>query len=329
MNICRGRSWRIMERMTENKIVLVRRKTRLEELIVRYNTIAQAKFYIEHLGSDFSDYLSEDESYKHAVARACAQLEALGRLQVVDREFVPNFIFGKEDLVVVVGQDGLVANTLKYLSDHLLIGVNPDPSRWDGILLPFRVPDLSIVVQDVFRGRRPVKEVTMAKAALNDGQVIHAVNDLFIGQRTHVSSRYRIRTGSREENQSSSGIIVSTGLGSTGWLKSVLAGANGIMRSVYETTFIGGRNTRIQEERRLEWGIDYLYFSVREPFPNKTTQTDLVFGKVTPDAPLKILSLMPENGVIFSDGVESDFLQFNSGMEATITIADKRGYVVV
>jgi len=59
-----------MDRLTENKIVLIKRKTRLEDLIARYNTIAQAKFYIEHLGSDFSDYISEDEQYKKAVSEA-------------------------------------------------------------------------------------------------------------------------------------------------------------------------------------------------------------------------------------------------------------------
>jgi NAD kinase len=142
----------------------------------------------------------------------------LGRVQIVDRQHVPDFIFGDNDIVVVVGQDGLVANTLKYLTTQLLIGVNPDPARWDGVLLPFEVSDLKLVVQDVFKMKRQVKEVSMAKATLNDGQVMYAVNDLFIGQRTHVSSRYHIQLGDRHEYQSSSGIIISTGLGSTGWL---------------------------------------------------------------------------------------------------------------
>lgn len=312
-----------MERLTENKIVLIKRKTRLEDLIARYNTIAQAKFYIEHLGSDFSDYVTEDEQYKKAVFEAQRELEPLGRVQVVDREYVPNFIFGDNDIVIAVGQDGLVANTLKYLSNQLLIGVNPDPARWDGVLLPFKVADLKLVIQDVFKMRRQIKEVSMAKAVLNDGQVIYAVNDLFIGQRTHVSSRYHIQLGDRHEHQSSSGIIISTGLGSTGWLKSVLAGAANIMNGISE------KKIRLQQEMKLEWSADYLYFSVREPFPSRTSKTDIVFGKVTKGCPLKILSQMPENGVIFSDGIENDYIQFNSGIEATITVAEKKGHLVV
>jgi len=313
----------IMDRLTENKIVLIKRKTRLEDLIARYNTIEQAKFYIEHLGSDFSDYISEDERYKKAISEAYSELNSLGRVQVIDREYVPNFIFGDSNIVVVVGQDGLVANTLKYLSNQLLIGVNPDPARWDGVLLPFEVADLKLVVQDVFKMRRQIKEVSMAKAVLNDSQVIYAVNDLFIGQRTHVSSRYHIQLGERHEHQSSSGVIVSTGLGSTGWLKSILAGASSIINEISD------KKIKVQQERNLGWDIDYLYFSVREPFPSKNSKTDIVFGKITKGCPLKILSQMPENGVIFSDGIECDYLQFNSGIEATISVAEKKGHLVI
>jgi NAD kinase len=312
-----------MERLSENKIVLVKRKTRLEDLIVRYNTVAQAKFYIEHMGSDFSDYILEDEQYKKVISKAHIELEKLGRIHVVDREYIPNFIFGDNDIVVVIGQDGLVANTLKYLSNQLLIGVNPDPSRWDGVLLPFTVTELSSIVQDVFKRKRQVKEVSMAKATLSDGQTVYAVNDLFIGQRTHVSSRYYIQLGKQCEYQSSSGVIVSTGLGSTGWLKSILVGATSIVNKM------SGRKITMQQEKKLDWNIEYLYFSVREPFQSKASKTNIVFGKVAKNYPLKILSQMPENGVIFSDGMESDYLQFNSGIEATITVAEKKGHLVI
>ncbi len=59
-----------MTRKTDNKIILVKRRTRLQELVARYNTAEQAQFYIEHLGSDFSDYLEEDKRYKAVVSKA-------------------------------------------------------------------------------------------------------------------------------------------------------------------------------------------------------------------------------------------------------------------
>jgi hypothetical protein len=162
----------------------------------------------------------------------------------------------------------------------------------------------------------------MAKAMLNDGQTLYAVNDLFIGQRTHVSAVYDIESGKKKERQSSSGIIVSTGLGATGWFRSIVTGASSI------TNFYTEGKTTQRAEIKFNWDAKYLYYSIREPFPSKTTSTNLVAGKVTVKEPLKIMSLMPENGVIFSDGIENDYLQFNSGISVTITLAEKVGLLV-
>ena len=312
-----------MDRLTENKIILVTRRTRLDELISRFNTVDQAKFYVEHLGADFSDYVVERDTYRSSVAEAQSTLEKLGRVQVIDRSFLPNFLFGKTDTVVVLGQDGLVANTVKYLSEQVVIGVNPDPNRWDGVLLPFVVSDLRLIVPESFAGKRPIKEVTMAKAQLNNRQTLYAVNDLFIGPKSHISARYTIRQGDYEENHSSSGIIVSTGLGSTGWLKSLMAGAVGVASE------LAGKHLNVDARSSFAWDANYLYFTVREPFPSKTSSASLVFGKVTNEEPLILLSQMAENGVIFSDGIEKDFLDFNSGTEATITTAARKGQLVV
>lgn len=311
-----------MKRLTDNKIILIKRKTRLENLIARYNTKEQAQFYVEHMGGDFSDYRAEDQTYQTAVASVTETLESFGRVQVVDREYVPNFIFGNDDVVVAIGQDGLVANTLKYLTVQPLIGVNPDPKRWDGYLLPFRVTDLFLILPEVFAQKRQIKEVTLAKAQLNDGQVLYGVNDLFIGQKTHVSARYQLSLEGKSEQQSSSGIIISTGLGSTGWLKSILTGAAAIAGDTSSEKANVGR-------RGFSWSADLLYYTVREPYPSRSTSAGLVFGQIKKTAQMTVHSLMPENGVIFSDGVESDFLEFNSGMEATISIAEKKGQLVV
>ena len=313
----------MINRLTENKVVLVTRRTRLDDLVARFNTVSQAKFYVEHLGADFSDYLHEHEQYRASVASAVAALERVGRLQVLDRSFLPNFIFGNEDTVVVLGQDGLVANTVKYTTTQQVIGVNPDPARWEGVLLPFEVEDLEKILPEVFARRRAIKEVTMAKAELNDGQKLYAVNDLFIGVRSHTSARYTISVGNKSEQHSSSGLIVSTGLGSTGWFRSLMTGAANVA-----SQSSGGKFT-FKPPGGFAWDSNYLYFTVREPFPSKTSAATLVFGKITSKRPLKLISQTPEVGVIFSDGIESDFLAFNSGTQATIAVAEKRGHLVI
>lgn len=303
-----------------NKVVLVTRKTRLTELIRKYNTIEQAKFYIEHMGADFSDYIREDEKYRKAVEKIMAVSEKYARVQQIDREFLPNMIFGQNDIVIATGQDGLVANVLKYLNGQPLIGVNPDSSRWDGILLPFEAGELEGILLKVLGGSQAVKEITMAQAVTQDGQIMLAVNDLFVGQKTHVSARYDITWNGKTEYQSSSGVIISTGLGSTGWYKSVMTQVAGIARK------FGGRKL---EGERMGWSENSLAFIVREPFPSRATGTQIVYGKLTGSDHFKILSKMPENGVVFSDGMENDAVEFNAGTEITIQIAPKKGILVV
>ncbi|MGZ4964206.1 MAG: sugar kinase [Limisphaerales bacterium] len=327
----------------DRKIVLVVRPTRLAELVARFNTVAQAKFYIEHLGADFTDYQKEDETYRNALVHAQEQLISIARLQTINREFLPNFLFGPDDVIVTIGQDGLVANTLKYLSGQQVIGVNPDPARWDGKLLPFEVKDIRHIVPEVLTGKRPTKVVTMAKAELNNTQTLFAVNDFFIGPKTHTSARYIIQSGKVTETQSSSGVIVSTGFGSSGWLKSVLTGAASISQSVGSGLMQQSAQLLLPVEKQkratarpqlnitseFPWNADYLCFTVREPFPTRTTGASLVFGHINSSTPLLLTSQMAENGVIFSDGIEKDFLEFNSGTTARITIAERNGVLVV
>lgn len=311
-----------MERLTEQKIILITQKTRLDELIKRYNTAGQAKFYVESHGGSFDDYVLEDERYKAAVRKTVGFAESYGRLQIVDREFIPNFIFGERDVVVAVGRDGLVVNTLKYLGSQKLIGVNPDPDRWDGALLPFKADDVSKIIPETVNNLRQVKNVTFAEAKLNDGQSIIGVGDIFIGRKTHMSARYELSIGGKNEQQSSSGIIVSTGLGATGWLKSILAGAEGIGR------YYKG-DSRVKPDGEFKCDSRYLYYTVREPYPSNSTGVQIVFGRIRERELLTVTSYMPENGVIFSDGMEQDYLEFNSGTTATIGVCKKCGNLVV
>ncbi|MBV9564117.1 MAG: sugar kinase [Bradyrhizobium sp.] len=306
----------------ERKVVLVTRRTRLEDLIAKYLTAEQAKFYVEHLGADFSDYQREHNVYLAQRHLTVQTLEQWGRYQVIDRGFLPSFIFGPSDIVVALGQDGVVANTMKYLDGHPLIGLNPDKRRHDGILLPFAASDLPALLGEVAADRRASQSVTMAKASLANGQVLHAVNDLFIGARTHTSAIYQIASGEQHETQSSSGLIVATGLGSTAWFKSIVTGSLAIAGC------FGGRSEGASYAPQA-WDAAELRFAVREPFPSRSSQTSLVCGQVTKAETLRVRSLMPENGVIFSDGIEADRLEFNSGTEAEIAIAERQGRLIV
>lgn len=302
-----------------DKIVIVTRKTRLEELVYRFNTRSQARFYIEHAGGDFADYEREDDVYRAALEQVRRALEFEMPQQIVDRTLVPTFQFQKGDAVVTLGQDGLVANTAKYAGAQPIIALNPDPARFDGVLLPFLPADARGAVGRLLESKAAIREVTLAEATLNDGQRLLAFNDLFIGARTHVSALYRIRAGQQTEVQSSSGILVATGAGSTGWISSVFNMASGV------ASFCGGQPV---EPVRMQWEERRLFYVVREPFLSRHSQIGMIAGGLEEGTDLVIESLMPSGGAIFSDGMEADFLEFNSGAIARIRVAGQRARLV-
>ncbi|MFT5669175.1 MAG: NAD kinase [Vicingaceae bacterium] len=303
----------------ENAIIIVN-KTRLELLIERFNTKAQAKFYIEHAGGDFSDYELEDSNFKRSLDTIQKTISNRLKHKVVERKFLPNFIFSAKDIAVVIGQDGLVANTAKYVDNLPILGVNPDLDRFDGVLLPFSTSNFETGLINAVEGRASFKKVTMAEATMNDGQKLLAFNDFFIGPSSHTSARYKIKYKEFEESHSSSGIIVSTGAGSTGWLSSLINMSNGIV-----STFNNGQKGL---RMGMDWEDNKLVFVVREPFRSKYSQIDLTAGLITNNNSLKIESFMPSNGIIFSDGIETDFLKFNSGSIVEIGIAKQKAMII-
>ena len=302
------------------KIVIVTRRTRLEELVERFNTRSQARFYIEHAGGDFADYEREDDAYRAALDILRRSLDFGLPHQLVDRALAPTFQFQKEDVVVTLGQDGLVANTAKYAGAQPIVAVNPEPARFDGILLPFLPGQARAAVGLVLEAKANVREVTLAAVTLADGQRLLAFNDLFLGARSHVSALYRITSGKHTETQSSSGVLVSTGAGSTGWISSVFNMASGV------SSFCGGSQVK---GIRMMWEDRRLLYVVREPFISRHSQAGIVAGMLEAGGELVLESLMPSGGAIFSDGMEADFLQFNSGAVARVRAAEQRARLVV
>lgn len=305
--------------MSAEYAIIVKNKTRLELLIERFNTKAQAKFYIERLGGNFDDYEMENEIFQNSLQLLQLQLSKVIKNKIVERNYVPSFIFSENQLIVVIGQDGLVANTAKYSKNIPIVGVNPDKERYDGVLLPFDTSNFIGGVEDVITGKYNSKTMRFAEAKLNDGQRLLAFNDLFIGASTHISAKYKIAYNNTIEEQSSSGLIVSTPAGSTGWMSSVFNMSYGIA-GMFE------KNLKLQRPKLKE---DELLFAVREPFQSMKTQIGIAAGIIKDKNNLRVESLMPTSGVIFSDGIETDFLRFNSGSIATIGIAKETAKIVM
>lgn len=285
------------------RVVLLTRPSAKQSFVARYGSEGQTKFVMAQSvrgRADFAKAEVEDTAQSRATSRIRKALSGDVKLAEIDRSMVAQFLFEPHDLVVVVGQDGLVANVGKYLDGQPLAGVNPDPGTIDGSLLAFNVETFIASLSDILNDRRPVREATLAEAETSDRQSLRGLNEIFVGVPNHQSARYRIRLGKEEEVQSSSGLIVSTGTGSTGWLKSLRGEA-----AVFDPA------------------ADELHFVVREAWPGRGFAATLIEGRVTRDQPLFIESRM-EAGTIFADGIEADAVRFDAGVSVTIAPGSRR-----
>lgn len=285
------------------RAVFVTRETDFDLLLTRHATREQARFFLERRGQSLEILETQHKAFTETLEKVRAIVPPDWRHAHVSRGDLDRFLFTPEDVVIAVGQDGLVANTAKYLEGQAVIGINPSPDLYDGILVRHPPGKLAKLLDAVITGARVFEPRTMVEARLESGERLTALNEIFVGHRSHQSARYFIETPNAREEQSSSGLIVASGTGATGWA-----------RSIMETT---GRAVSLAPTDR---SIGYF---VREPFPSIRTGTSIQTGLLKAEASMRITSHMNEGGVIFADGVEADFLSFDWGRVATLQMSHK------
>ncbi|HEU0098931.1 MAG TPA: hypothetical protein VFQ67_09175 [Allosphingosinicella sp.] len=285
------------------RAVFVVRETDFESLLVRHGTREQARFYLETRGQDIKTVERRHERFAAALHEARAAVPGDWRQAVVKRADFDRFLFAPEDLIVAVGQDGLVANVAKYLRGQPVIGVNPDPELFDGVLVRWPAAGLGAALRAAAAGAAEVQKRTMVEARLDGDERLLALNEIFVGHRSHQSARYEIAIGRTREYQSSSGLIAATGTGATGWARSIMGAT--------------GWQVPLQPDDRA-----FGYF-VREPFPSVATGTTVRSGRIDGAASIEIVSRLNDGGAIFADGIEKDFLPFDWGRRAELRVADE------
>ncbi len=281
------------------RLVLVTRRTPFEEILGRHATRGQAASFLQQRQLKL-EVLEERHRRTQAAER---QIGALApgdwRRASVERQQLDRFLFEPHDIVVVVGQDGLVANLAKYLTGQPVIGLNPLPDLYDGVLVKHRVEAVSPLLAAAAAGQATLERRTMVEARLDDGQRLLALNEIFVGHRSHQSARYALRWQTAEEHHSSSGVIIASGTGCTGWARSIC------------------------EERGQHPAVPApadpaLLFLVREAFPSGVTGTALTAGVIAEGQALEIVSEMDVGGLAFGDGIEADWIEFAWGQRLTL-----------
>ncbi|MEV4413298.1 hypothetical protein [Catellatospora sp. NPDC049609] len=287
------------------RVVVVSRRSELDELLGRHGTRAAAAYFLRERGRDIAEVAERHAAQEAALAAVGAAVPADWRRGQVHRDDLSRFLFAPEDIVVTVGQDGLVANVAKYLAGQPVIGVNPEPGRNPGVLARFDPRELAALLPAVLAGRAGTQQRAMAVATLDDGQQLAGLNEIYVGHQTHQSARYVITTPKgKQERQSSSGVLVGTGTGATGWCASIALSRN-------LTNTLPGPEA------------DELCWFVREAWPSPATGAKLTAGRVGRGQRLTLTS-ESERLVVFADGVESDHLVLAWGQRVAITAGDRR-----
>jgi hypothetical protein len=287
------------------RVVVVARPTEYAALLARHGTREQARFFLESRARSLGQVEARDAAQRDALAKISAEIPVEWRRARVLRSDLDRFLFEPDDVVVTVGQSGLVANVAKYLSGQPVIGVDPDPARDGAVLAPHAPADAAALIHAAVAGSARVSERTMVEARLDDGQRVLALNEVFIGHASHQSARYLLRCPTGREQQSSSGIVVTTGTGATGWGRSISLERQTALR------------LPAPDDRRLA-------FFVREAWPSPTFGTSLTEGLIEADETLEVVSELDEDGVIFGDGIESDRVDFGWGVQASIRVAPEQ-----
>ena len=287
------------------RVVLVHRTTEYEELVAHHGTHGQAAFFLSSRGRDIAEVAERHRRTRRALAEVTAAIPLTWRQTQVERGDLDRFLFAPEDVVVVVGQDGLVANVAKYLAGQPVVGIDTDPGRNLGVLVRHRPADAAALLPAVRTSA--MDELTMVEAVADDTQRIVALNEIYLGAAGHQTARYRLGLegdGGVVEAQASSGVLVGTGTGATGWI-----------RSVWQER--GAARAALPLPRPTD---DRLLWFVREAWPSPATGTSLVAGELAASARLT-LTVESERLIAFGDGMEGDALQLTWGQSVRVGVA--------
>lgn len=204
-----------------------------------------------------------------------------------------------KDLVIAVGGDGTFLRAAQFVDKQLLFGVNADVKSKEGFFMKANKNDFEAKLKKIIKGKAKIKKLPRLEAYINNKKIeTLALNEFFVGSsKSYHAAKYVIQIDNKKERQKSSGVLVTTPIGSYAWAKSCCN----------KTLPLNSKNYQ---------------FVVREPYEGQIFKNyKLKYGVLSKNKKINIISEMLD-GILIADSVGKEY-SFKNGTKATIKLSNE------
>ncbi len=244
------------------------------------------------------------ESHKSQIDSLELIKRLLPQASIVNRNELSKELVSKYKLVISLGGDNHFQYVSHFVKDSLFLGINNDPQRSDGALNSITSDKIIEIIPKILNDNFNIETWTRLQTYI-EGNLVStlAVSEIYIGEDSrYTMSRHQLIHNGKVEEHKGSGLLISTGAGSTGWFDSAI-------RYLYPSGKIIPRNSK---------QVQYL---LTEPHKGKFTTYKMTHGIIKEDDLFEIISLNDSDGVLLIDSLEK--IKIKEGSKITIKLGEK------
>jgi len=203
--------------------------------------------------------------------------------------------FSDLDLIITIGGDGTFIRAAHFIKEAFILGINSEPENSEGALKSLKENEIE-KLKEILNGKYSILERDRMQISIDGKSISYPIlNEVYFGaEHQFHTSRYVLEFNGEKEEQRSSGVLISTGSGSTAWYKSA-----------------GG--TPFQADSKK------LKFLVREPYSGKIFKPKIMHGEIHENQKIKIISKKHAEQIFAIDSNLIFPFNFNSIAEVSIS----------
>lgn len=283
------------------KIALVPKLTKVEWDMKRLNlTERELKEFYDKQGLNTMVIFDSHQIQKQGLNKIKS---IFPEIETVERDKCTRESMKPFDIILAYGGDNHFQYIAHRLTSQIILGVNSDPDRSDGALTSIAINELELYKERILNKKFSIEEWTRLKVQTN-GTIIEdlAISEVFIGEEKRFNmSRHILELNGQKEEQKGSGLIVSTGTGSTGW---------------YNSAHQHQVNNQVKFPRINKMA----YFMLTEPFRGKHHSYKNAIGQFGEHEKLIVTSLSDTQGILAIDSLT--IIPIKEGSKITIELGE-------